>query len=182
MNELWSDFITVIKFCLILQVSQSGLDIVGFLIDRLASEFKPYLNTILTSVLDRLGDTRMEVREKANIVLCKLMDATVSPQQLFEKISPGFSHKNSRVREEVLLLLQNTLNAHGAGQLTVSKLIPAIVTSTSDPQAAVRDAAIQTLVEIYRYNKMEINLDHHGYWLILLSNNFNELNLHNPLL
>ena len=133
-----------------LQVSQNGLDVVGYLIDRLANEFKPYLNTVLTSVVDRLGDTRPEVREKANIVLCKLMDATVSPQQLFEKISSGFSHKNSRVREEVLLLLQNTLNAHGAAQLTVSKLIPNIVTSTSDPQAAVRDAAIQTLVEIYR--------------------------------
>lgn len=133
-----------------MQVSQNGLDVVGYLIDRLANEFKPYLNTVLTSVVDRLGDTRPEVREKANIVLCKLMDATVSPQQLFEKISSGFSHKNSRVREEVLLLLQNTLNAHGAAQLTVSKLIPNIVTSTSDPQAAVRDAAIQTLVEIYR--------------------------------
>ena len=52
---------------------------------------------------------------------------------------------------QVLLLLQNTLNAHGAGQLTVSKLIPNILTSTSDPQSAVRDAAIETLVEIYRF-------------------------------
>ena len=134
----------------VLQVSQNGLDIVGFFIDRLASEFKPYLNTILISVLDRLGDTRQEVRDKANIVLCKLMDATVQPQALFEKITSAFSHKNSRVRVEVLLLLQNTLNAHGAGQLTVSKLIPHILTSTSDPQSAVRDAAVETLVEIYR--------------------------------
>ena len=133
-----------------MQVSQNGLDIIGFIIDRLASEFKPYLNTVLGSVQDRLGDTRPEVREKANIVLCKLMDATIAPQPLFEKIQPAFSHKNSRVREEVLLLLQNTLNAHGAGQLTVSKLIPSIVTAYSDPQAAVRDAALQTLVEIYR--------------------------------
>ena len=52
---------------------------------------------------------------------------------------------------QVLLLLQNTRNAHGAGQLTVSKLIPNILTSTSDPQSAVRDAAIETLVEIYRF-------------------------------
>jgi len=58
-----------------------------------------------------------------------------------------------------LLLLQNTLNAHGAGQLTVSKLIPAIVTSTSDPQAAVRDAAIQTLVEIYRHVGEKVRMD-----------------------
>ena len=132
------------------QVSQNGLDIVGFFIDRLAAEFKPYLNSILQPVVDRLGDTRQEVRDKAMIVLCKLMDATVSPQQLFEKISSAFSHKNSRVRVEVLQLLQNTLNAHGAAQLTVSKLIPNILTSTSDPQSAVRDAAVETLVEIYR--------------------------------
>ena len=131
-------------------MSQNGLDIVGFLIDRLSSDFKPYLNTILVSVLDRLGDTRESVREKANIALCKLMDATIAPQPLFEKIQFAFQHKNSRVREEVLLLLQNTLNAHGAGSLTVSKLIPNIIQSMSDPQSAVRDAAVQTLVEIYR--------------------------------
>ena len=35
------------------QVSQNGLDIIGFLIDRLASDFKPYLNTVLTSIVDR---------------------------------------------------------------------------------------------------------------------------------
>jgi len=141
------------------KVSQNGLDIVGFLIDRLSGDFKPYLNTILSSVLDRLGDTREVVREKANIALCKLMDATIAPQPLFEKIQPAFTHKNSRVREEVLLLLQNTLNAHGAGSLTVSKLIPNIVQSMSDPQAAVRDAATQTLVEIYRHVGERVRVD-----------------------
>jgi len=141
------------------KVSQNGLDIVGFLIDRLSADFKPYLNTILASVLDRLGDTRESVREKANIALCKLMDATIAPQPLFEKIQSAFQHKNSRVREEVLLLLQNTLNAHGAGSLTVSKLIPSIVQSMSDPQAAVRDAAVQTLVEIYRHVGERVRLD-----------------------
>ena len=97
------------------QVSQNGLDIIGFLIDRLASDFKPYLNTVLTSIVDRLlwwvviwfivhlshsrlGDTRESVREKANIALCKLMDATVTPQQLFEKLIPHFSHKNGKVQ------------------------------------------------------------------------------------
>ena len=35
------------------QVSQNGLDIIGFMIDRLASDFKPYLNTVLTSIVDR---------------------------------------------------------------------------------------------------------------------------------
>ena len=57
----------------------------------------------------RLGDTRESVREKANIALCKLMDATVTPQQLFEKLIPHFSHKNGKVHSSCWCLhdLQN---------------------------------------------------------------------------
>jgi hypothetical protein len=39
-----------------------------------------------------------------------------------------------QVREEILILLQNTLNAHGAQSLTVSKFTPNIVAGLSDPQ------------------------------------------------
>ena len=39
-----------------------------------------------------------------------------------------------KVREELPLLLQNTLNAHGAQTLSVSKFIPSIVTGLSDSQ------------------------------------------------
>jgi hypothetical protein len=30
--------------------------------------------------------------------LCKLMDATITPQQIFEKMQPAFSHKNGKVK------------------------------------------------------------------------------------
>jgi len=141
------------------KVSQNGLDIVGHMIDRLGSDFRPYLNTVLASIVDRLGDSREVVREKANIALCKLMDATVAPQLLFEKMTAAFTHKNGKVREEILLLLQNTLNAHGAQSLTVSKFIPFITTSLSDSQAAVREASMSTLVEIYRHVGEKVRMD-----------------------
>ncbi len=38
------------------------------------------------------------------------------------------------MREEILILLQNTLNAHGAQSLMVSKFTPSIVTGLSDSQ------------------------------------------------
>ena len=41
-----------------------------------------------------------------------------------------------QVREELPLLLQNTLNAHGAQTLSVSKFIPSIVAGLSDSQGA----------------------------------------------
>ena len=135
-----------------LQVSQNGLDIISHMIDRLGSDFRPYLSTVIPVFIDRLGDSKEVVRERANTALCKLMDGTIQPQTLFEKMMGAFTHKNNKVREEILLLLQATLNAHGAGSLTISKYTPSIVTLISDRDTGVRDTAMSTLVEIYRYD------------------------------
>lgn len=40
---------------------------------------------------------------------------------------------------------------HGVQSLLVSRLIPSIVKSLSDPMSTVRDAAFNTLVDIYRH-------------------------------
>ena len=53
------------------QVSQNGLDIVGLLVERLCHGFKVYVNTVIGAVVDRLGDTREVVRERANHVLTR---------------------------------------------------------------------------------------------------------------
>ena len=93
------------------QVSQNGLDVVSLLIERLGNGFRPYLNTTLPPALDRLGDTRETVREKAHYLITKLMEEEViEPQPLFEKMQSAFTHKNGKVREEILILMQNTLN------------------------------------------------------------------------
>lgn len=83
----------------------------GLLIERVGRNFKPYVNTVLSAMMDRMGDTREVVREKAIFAMTKLLEEGVlEPQILFEKINSAFSHKNGKVREEVLILLQNTLN------------------------------------------------------------------------
>lgn len=61
--------------------------------------------------MDRLGDSRDTVREKAQLLLQKLMEHhVVPPQQLLEKLTPCFKHKNLKVREEFLQTIVNTLN------------------------------------------------------------------------
>lgn len=142
------------------KVSQNGLDIIGLLIERLGSNFKQYVNTVLGAAVDRLGDTREIVREKANCVLSRLMQDVVDPQTLFEKMGQAaFQHKNGKVREEILILLQNTLNQHGAQSLIMSRFLPWIVALLSDPTAPVRDAASNTLVEVYRHIGERVRLD-----------------------
>ena len=44
-------------------------------------------------------------------LLLRLMDEVLEPQLVYEKMAASaFGHKNGKVREETLYLLQNTLN------------------------------------------------------------------------
>ena len=73
--------------------------------------FHDYYNHSFSTTFHRLGDTRETVREKAGFLVSKLLEEDVlEPQVLFEKNIAAFSHKNGKVREELLILLQNTLN------------------------------------------------------------------------
>merc|ERR1712223_1059617 len=143
------------------KVSQNGLDVVGLLIESLGRGFRPYINTVLGPAVDRLGDTRETVRDKAHHLITALMEQEViESQALFEKMqNQAFSHKNGKVREEILILMQNTLNVYGAQSLIVSRFLHHIVALYSDPTAPVRDAAASTLVEIYRHGGDRVRVD-----------------------
>ncbi|XP_030763283.1 CLIP-associating protein 1-A isoform X3 [Sitophilus oryzae] len=142
------------------KVSSLGIEILTFLADRLGHDFRPYLQTVLPAILDRLGDAKDSVREKSQLFILKLLERNVlSPQTLFEKLSSGFTHKNARIREEVLRCLVNTLNEHGAHSLTLSKFIPDIVNLLSDPTSSVRDTAFSTLVDLYKHVGEKLRVD-----------------------
>ncbi|XP_037090615.1 CLIP-associating protein 1-like isoform X2 [Pollicipes pollicipes] len=141
------------------KVSQNGLEILGLLVDRMKTDFRPYVNAVLPHAVDRLGDARESVREKAHILLIKLMLATVSPQQLFDKLSPALAHKSAKVREEVMVLLQNALADHGAGAILLAPLVAPVVRLLSDPAAPVRDTAFNTLVELYKHVGERLRFD-----------------------
>ena len=57
------------KACCNFQVSQNGLDVCGLLIERLGVSFRHYVNTVLPPTVDRLGDSKESVRERASSVL-----------------------------------------------------------------------------------------------------------------
>ncbi|KAJ4439828.1 hypothetical protein ANN_07956, partial [Periplaneta americana] len=156
----------------LLQVSQNGIDAMTYLVDRMAVDFRPYISTVLPPIIDRLarfvnlcvhyvaGDSKEMVREKSQLLILKLMERDViTPQALFEKLLPAFSHKNGKIREEVMNCLQTTLTEHGAQSLSVSRLVPSIVKLLSDPMSIVRDTAFNTLVEVYRHVGDRLRID-----------------------
>ena len=77
------------------QVSQNGLDIVGLLVERLGHGFKVYVNTVIGAVVDRLGDTREVVRERANHVLTRSVALLLKYLELSALVTmPIWLHSN----------------------------------------------------------------------------------------
>ncbi|XP_055625221.1 CLIP-associating protein isoform X3 [Toxorhynchites rutilus septentrionalis] len=143
------------------KIAQRALEAFTELIVRLGQDFNAYTSTILPHVVDRLGDSRDTVREKAQLLLHKLMECrVVPPQMLLDKLIVCFKHKNAKIREEFLQTIINALNEYGTQSLSVKTYIQPIVVLLGDPTPTVRDAAIQTLVEIYKHvgDKLRIDL------------------------
>lgn len=133
------------------KVSQNSIDVLTNFADRMGTDFKPYLQMVISPIVDRLGDNKEVVREKAQLFLLKLLEREISsPFYMFEKLTPAFSHKNAKIREEVLICYQSALREHGPSNIGLSKHVPSILKLLHDPLPSVRDAAFNTLTEIYR--------------------------------
>ncbi|XP_037705406.1 CLIP-associating protein 1 isoform X11 [Choloepus didactylus] len=136
-----------------------GMDILSALVTRLQDRFKAQIGTVLPSLIDRLGDAKDSVREQDQTLLLRIMDQAANPQYVWDRMLGGFKHKNFRTREGICLCLIATLNASGAHTLTLSKIVPHICNLLGDPNSQVRDAAINSLVEIYRHVGERVRAD-----------------------
>ncbi|XP_072427244.1 CLIP-associating protein 2 isoform X35 [Chiloscyllium punctatum] len=141
------------------KVTLLALDVIAALVDRIKDRFKPYFGTVVPALVDRLGDTKDQVREQTQNLLIRIMDHAVSPQYAWERLTSGFKHKNFRTREGVCLCLITTLSTYGAQPLTLSKIVPHICNLLGDPNSQVRDTAMSAMVEIYRHVGEKVRAD-----------------------
>uniref|UniRef100_A0A667ILH9 Cytoplasmic linker associated protein 1 n=1 Tax=Lynx canadensis TaxID=61383 RepID=A0A667ILH9_LYNCA len=96
---------------------------------------------VLPSLIDRLGDAKDSVREQDQTLLLKIMDQAC----FFPLFSPALKH--------------SFCFSSGAHTLTLSKIVPHICNLLGDPNSQVRDAAINSLVEIYRHVGERVRAD-----------------------
>ncbi|XP_069472823.1 CLIP-associating protein 1 isoform X22 [Ambystoma mexicanum] len=141
------------------KVALLGMDILSAMVSRLQDRFRAHIGTVLPSLIDRLGDAKDSVREQDQSLLLKIMEQATVPQYVWDRMLGGFKHKNFRTREGVCLCLISTLSVHGANCLTLSKIVPHICNLLGDPNSQVRDAAINSLVEIYRHVGERVRAD-----------------------
>ncbi|MEQ2268851.1 CLIP-associating protein 1 [Xenotaenia resolanae] len=141
------------------KVALLGIDICGAFVDRIRERFKGYLGTVLPALVDRLGDGKDQVRENSQALILRLMEQTTSPMNVWERLTPGFKHKNFRSREGICLCLSATLSTYGAQPLSLSKLVPHLCSLTGDQNPQVREASITTLVDVYRHVGEKVRAD-----------------------
>ncbi|XP_067358248.1 CLIP-associating protein 2 isoform X25 [Channa argus] len=141
------------------KVALLGIDICGTFVDRIGERFKGYLSTVLPALVDRLGDGKDQVRENSQALILRCMEQTASPMYVWERLLPGFKHKNFRCREGICLCLSATLSTYGAQPLSLSKLVPHLCSLTGDQNPQVREASITTLVDVYRHIGERVRAD-----------------------
>uniref|UniRef100_A0A914W2I6 TOG domain-containing protein n=1 Tax=Plectus sambesii TaxID=2011161 RepID=A0A914W2I6_9BILA len=159
--RLPSDSTVITNFCdLIVQwlngsnfkVGLLALEILDAALEVSGDVLYPYLLENVTALMERLGDSKEQVRQSALDVILKLMRVPhSSPQMIFERMLGGFTHKQWLVRVGVMQVLQNILRTFGGNCLQLSKVVPFICKLIADPNIQVRDTAVDTLVEIYVY-------------------------------
>ncbi|XP_058233372.1 CLIP-associating protein 2 isoform X25 [Hemibagrus wyckioides] len=141
------------------KVALLGIDIVSAFVDRMSDRFRGYVGTVVPALVDRLGDGKDQVRDQAQMLILKLMEEAATPMYVWERLFPGFKHKNFRSREGLCLCVVATLNAYGAQPLSLSKFVPHLCTLTGDQNPQVRETAITALVEVYRHVGERVRAD-----------------------
>ncbi|CAG9134184.1 unnamed protein product [Plutella xylostella] len=134
------------------KVAQNGLEVVAALAERLGADFSVYVPSVMPHIIDRLADTKEGVRHMARVCVSTLAaNRCAPPKSLLARLTPALGHKALHAREETLHAISDLLEAHGAQELQLRAAVPNIAALLSDPGAAVRDAALQLLVDVYRH-------------------------------
>ena len=112
-------------------------------------------------------DTRGQIRELALTAVSALMSDAAPPMQVMEYLMPGLKHRNPKIKVNVLGIIEQALDKfasaiifisclnwcprHGAASLTISKMTVDMCALVSDPNAEVREAAGNTVVQVFRH-------------------------------
>ncbi|XP_053621346.1 CLIP-associating protein isoform X2 [Plodia interpunctella] len=134
------------------KVAQNGLEVLAAVAERLGTDFSNNVPTVLPHIIDRLADTKEGVRHMARICISSLGDSkAVAPRTLLARLIPTLQHKAPHAREETVRCIQALLDAHGVTELQLRGAVPNLAALVGDPNSAVRDAAMQLLVDVYRH-------------------------------
>jgi CLIP-associating protein 1/2 len=144
------------------KVCENALHTLGTCLSQLTDQgqFRPYFNMILPLVIERLGDTKIVVRDTALDTILYIAHIC-TPKETFAALTPCFGHKNQRVREAILIAFRKTVVQYGPSSAFFKQMLPNVIEMLNDPTKEVRDCAVQCLEIIYKYVGEELKHELH---------------------
>lgn len=119
-----------------------ALGMYELLIDKFRKEIRHFLRSFVLTVSKRLGDSKLVVREHAVKVIHKLMHH-VRPTEVLNFLLEGKSHRNPRLREEIINRITAGVLTFPSYSFEFSVLCEAVAPLLVDPKRRVRLAALE---------------------------------------
>lgn len=128
------------------KVVEAGLELLDTAVYRAGPAVAPYLNSITSSVLDKMGTNKRSVKVAGMKVVRQLM-RFCGPQAVVDEIvRSGFRQSASKVREEAVNVVTAALLSFPHQQLNVPSLVEDIVPCLADKKPKVRQATLEAVV------------------------------------
>ena len=122
------------------KVAQGALGVLLSLVEQLEEQCSPFLGGIWKPLVEKMGDAKGPIREKAVDLAVAVATLALQPAQVIERLKPAFEHKNWRARESAVLCLGRVLaTSDGPVQgLGMKATLPTVVALIEDGQPGVQ--------------------------------------------
>uniref|UniRef100_A0A8K9UQU4 Cytoplasmic linker associated protein 2 n=1 Tax=Oncorhynchus mykiss TaxID=8022 RepID=A0A8K9UQU4_ONCMY len=146
------------------KVALLGIDIAGAFVNRLGEHFRGYLGTVVPALVDRLGDSKDQVREQSQNLILRCMGVTASPmvrEAATTSLVDVYRHIGERVRADLgksglpAARLGDTLTSLTSLSLGASK----DGTGGIDEEDFIKSFTDVPTVQIYSSRDLEDNLN-----------------------
>lgn len=132
------------------KVAMTSLEILALLLERVPdATVRLHLKAIWNGIVECLGDSKLQVREKAVDVVVALTQI-LGVTTMFDRLRPCVAHKNWRTREQTVHALWRCLEHMRLFNAPVKdEVLDDIVRLLEDSSKEVRDAAMAALEKFY---------------------------------
>ncbi|UIZ22923.1 hypothetical protein KXD40_003574 [Peronospora effusa] len=133
------------------KIALGALEMLQLLVARVSENtLRSSFKLLWSSLMERLGDNKLHIREKAVDVVVEI-SVVLDVLIVLEKLQFCMKHKNWRTREQSLHAVWRCLEKHKLFKERQDELLKDVLKLLEDSSKDVRDAAMVTLEKFYTY-------------------------------
>ncbi|CAH0485671.1 unnamed protein product [Peronospora farinosa] len=133
------------------KIALGALEVLQLLVARVSENtLRSSFKLLWSSLMERLGDNKLHIREKAVDVVVEI-SVVLDVLIVLEKLQLCMKHKNWRTREQSLHAVWRCLEEHKLFKERQDELLKDVLKLLEDSSKDVRDAAMVTLEKFYTY-------------------------------